>query len=259
MNNIDSLEDNIVSSRASSAAKTKPNQDKKPIWAKPWFWLTGTLVIVLAVLGLAWRAGYINLPSDFLAKKNPIAIVNGQKIVRERFDFRYALVARSAQTQGIDLGDETQRAEIEKRLVDELVNTELLLQQSAEAGVTVDETAVENQYQQIISQFGSEEAFVSELASSHIDLTEVKQDIREQLTIQAFLGQNISDEDISVTEEEITAFYDNLADMQNNEDLPKLDDIRPQIEEQLAQQKTNQLVDGLINSLRAQAEIETLL
>ena len=47
--------------------------------------------------------------------------------------------------------------------------------------------------------------------------------------------------------------------MQNNEDLPKLDDIRPQIEEQLAQQKTNQLVDGLINSLRAQAEIETLL
>ena len=115
---------------------------------------------------------------------------------------------------------------------------------------------MQTEYDGIVAQFGGQEALQAQLISYNISEETLREDIAEQLTIQAYLDTTVDTSTITVTDEEIQEFYDSLSGTQQ---LPELASIRDQIEAELQSQKEQALVVDLLTQLRADAQVETLV
>lgn len=186
----------------------------------------------------------------------PVARVNGTEISQEEYEESVGNIAETARAQGADLTDESVKTEIKTQALEALINTELLVQAAASAGIAASDEAVQTEYDGIVAQFGGQEALQAQLISYNISEETLREDIAEQLTIQAYLDTTVDTSTITVTDEEIQEFYDSLSGTQQ---LPELASIRDQIEAELQSQKEQALVVDLLTQLRADAQVETLV
>jgi|GEM_PF-1561384 len=187
----------------------------------------------------------------------PVAMVNGTPIARGEYETNVLTIAENARAQGADLSDETLRAEIKKQALSNLIDTALLLQSATAANISVDDDAVNAQFDSVASEFGGKDTLLAQVASYRVTEDSLRSDIRDQLIIDAFLKQQVADATLEITEEEIEDFYGTL---ENGTDTPpELDSVRSQIEAQLRLQKEQAFVQKLIEELRSEAEIETLV
>ena len=144
-------------------------------------------------------------------KKEPVreeaALVNGTAITREELEQELERVRQQFTRRGMPV-DEQRLAQLRKSVLENLINTELLYQESQKQGVSVEEGAVEEQVQMIKKQSQSEENFKKEMQRLKYSEESLKTQLRRGLAIQKLLKQEIGDR-LSVSEQETEQYYKN--------------------------------------------------
>lgn len=241
---------------------TKNSQENKPARtssSKPKSTLVAAAVIVSALLvagGILYFDGKDSVTKTAEQTSDPdrvLAVVNGDPVFQKDIDERLSEAEPVFAAQGVDISNPAVRAEIESQLVDDIINAKLLSKGAKGAGVTIEESAVDSEMGNYILQAGSEEAFNSQLGLISLTLETFRVRLSEQLVLQEYISRNIDTGTIGVSDEEITAFYDNVVSVQAG--APPLSEIRDQIEAQLIAEKEQQAAQNFINLLRENADI----
>jgi len=164
---------------------------------------------VIRAFAVIAAASLLAFPSTAAAAKEAtanIAEVNGTVISKSDFDQEMNNVrermARSGQTVS-----EEQLASFQDNVLDSLINRELLIQESKKTGITVDEQVVTEKIDSIKSRFSKDSDFKNALEQMHLSEETLKAQIRKDLVINKLVESNVASK-ISVSEEEIKAFYD---------------------------------------------------
>lgn len=211
------------------------------------------VVAAIVILGALELSGTVNLFGGL----KTVATVNGEKISQAEFDTRLEQILNSPQAQALSLDNPLIREQVRQQVLTEIINTKLLLQAASKAGFSASDEEVQTEYDLILERFGSQELLNQELANGGIDMKQFRENIHDQIVIQRYLDANTDLSTITVTDEEIADFYEQVTAGQ--EDVPSLEEIRPQIEQQLLIQKEQVEVGNIILELRDTAEIDILV
>ncbi len=183
-----------------------------------------------------------------------VAVVNGEEIVNSQLDTSIQQFAQVAVAQGVDATNPEAQAEIRSQALQVLINTQLLKQAAAEGGIVVTDEAVAERLETIKVDIGGEEILAERMSSLGIDEAQLQTDIKDELLIQQLLDTVFEKVDMTISEEEVTAVYDNAGGPEAG--LPPLEEVREQIEAQLVASKEQVAIDEYLTELKDGAEIE---
>lgn len=186
-----------------------------------------------------------------------VAVVNGEKIYADELKARILQQEPVYESQGMDLSDPETAAEAESQTLEVMVREKVVLQEAEKQGITVSEEEIDEQYKQTREQFDSEGEFQAQLSAYSFTKESLRENLSEQLLIEKYLKNNVNEDGINVSEEEVVNFYDEYKD--SIEDVDSLDALRGDIEQHLRQQKTDQEISRIVQELRDNAEVEILL
>lgn len=210
-----------------------------------------SIVIVLALIG----AGvYYFLTSKNDVAEEVMASVNGVNILKNEFDAQLATALATYTTQGIDTEDPANLLQIKTRVLDDLINNELVRQGIKESGITATEEEVEAEFQKVKEGAGGEEAFQANLKSASTTEEQLRLNIQNQLSTQKYVLANVDVASITVSDEELLDFYTKGKETQP--DLPPFEEVESLVREQLLLNKQQELLNQFLLSLREKAEIE---
>ncbi|MEX0931206.1 MAG: SurA N-terminal domain-containing protein [Candidatus Paceibacterota bacterium] len=220
-----------------------------------------TLIVIVAILAGIWfvssrsDSGVNNQANSSSANGLVVAVVNDEQISRAEYD---ALTAQIATQQGFDPAtlDAENANLLREQVIDSLVSQALLRQAVEEAGVTAEESAVEERLTVIKSQFENDEAYTQALSAEGLTEEDLRGQISSELATEAYLEQEIEFSSITATEAEVEEAYNEVAVGDN---VPPLEEVYGQVEMMVIQQKQQVLITALVESLRADAEVEILI
>lgn len=221
-------------------------------------WIGVGVAIAAIILGYVFLFTDIKLSALIPFGKDTVALVNGVAIKQVEFQNSVKNVTDAYIQQGVDVTDPATQEIIESEAVKRLINTELLLQSANAAGYTADETRVDEQVAALTNDFGGEEALQTRLDELHITKDMLRNDVREQIIVSDYLEKETAVGSITVNDEEIATFYENLK-TQYGDKLPPLEDIKAQIEADIKVQKQQGVLGEILADLRANAEVEVRL
>lgn len=221
--------------------------------------IAGAVVVALALIaGTLYMTGNLPLIGGITgSNKAAVATVNGEKITRAELNKRIEQNKSSYEAQGADLSDPAVYSEVERQALDFMVNEELILQDAASRNIAATSEEVEEQFQNTIGNFPDETSFENALKENGLTRETLNENIETQLIIQKYFDEIIPEESVAVSEEEVSEFYTEYKTQ--NPEAPALEELAPQIENLLKEQKTQAEVEKLLASLRDNAEVEILL
>jgi peptidyl-prolyl cis-trans isomerase C len=161
-----------------------------------------TILLILALLMLmAWAvrsqpAGGSSI--DVAAKVNgvPISTLELNRHFQAHVQVPYSAVQEDPRAK-----------EVLRRILDNLIDRELLLQHSKSLKMAVAPQQVDTQMQQLMQRFSSQEAFEQALTAQNLTLDAVKKDVESQLLRQQLVKKEILDK-VNVSAREVQNFYD---------------------------------------------------
>lgn len=211
--------------------------------------LLASIFAILIVLG----AGYFAY-TTYYAHGGTVAVVNGKHIYRDEFNESVALIIQGATAQGADTTQESVQAEIRTQALDILVNNILITGAATDAGIVATDDEIQSKYDEIITQLGSKEELEKRMAEVGLTEEKLRSNISDRILADAYINSKATIKDLAVTEEEVNAFIQGLGTGVG--ELPPLEEIRPQIEEQILGQKQQQLITDIITKLREEGNID---
>ncbi len=219
----------------------------------------GVLVGALAIAaGAYWYLNYAGgAPVEVGGVSYPavVAVVNGEKVSAEQFKQSYDQAAAIATQQGFDPStDESVRKEVETQALTILVNTVLMKQEAAKGGFVATDEKVQEEVAKLETQFGGAEQLATVLAGAGLDDAAMRKDLRDQIVVDAYLASTPEVQAISLTDEEVRAYYDGAAAQM--EEVPPYEEVEGQIREQLLYEKRGTATAAVIERVRAEATIE---
>jgi peptidyl-prolyl cis-trans isomerase SurA len=138
---------------------------------------------------------------DLAPEPDVWAIVNGKQIMRT--DVEKAFRSRV----NADAPDPSQEEALSLKLsiLDELVNSEILLERAAKMNLVATDAEVEDKFTESKSPY-TEEEFQKKLKDTGLTVDDLKSEIRRQVSIEKLLNREILAK-ISITDQDITNFY----------------------------------------------------
>lgn len=138
---------------------------------------------------------------------NVVARVNDREIHDHEVEERLERIGQLYRHSRRSFDDEERAAKREK-VVEQLIDRELLLDQINQRNLEIDTELVDEAVERRIdSEFGSPAAFRRYLDAQNITVGEFRGHIREELAI----GELLSDEDVSIDEEQLREHYERIA------------------------------------------------
>ncbi len=137
-----------------------------------------------------------------------------------------------------------------------LVNQEILYQTAVGSGITADQSRVQEGIDEIINRFASTEEYQEALTTDGLTEDILRNSITKQLMVEKYVESIIDVDSITSTEEEVEALYEQYAAAQDN--MPDIDEIYSQLEDELNQQKINAELSVLIEQLIEQSDFQIL-
>lgn len=167
-------------------------------------WL-GAVVIALAV---AWFSSP-GWAEEKAAAGRGVAVVNGSVISQADLDREVDRVRQMFLSRGRPLSD-SQVSQLQKEVLESLINRELLYQESRKQGVKVDEAAVDAELKGLKARFAGEAGFKKAL--EHVGLSEedLRSQIREDMAVRQ-LVEGLFASKIAVSDKESKAYYETHA------------------------------------------------
>lgn len=225
------------------------------------------LLIVVLMGGALWymlekqgrvETGVFDKITALVRPEPAVVRVNGEKIPQSLYDKNFEQLSMQATTQGADVADPAVLEQIKKQSIDVLVNSALLKQAARKAGIVVTEEQIAERYQGIVDAQGGEEALAARMAELKITKEALTKDIEDEILIQTHLDTAIDTKSLTVTPEEVEAFYKSVT--ANPEiDAPPLEEVKAQVEQEILYGKQQELIGSYIETLKKDAEIEVLI
>jgi peptidyl-prolyl cis-trans isomerase C len=166
---------------------------------RTWFWTaaaaTGLTLLALPVLVVAKQASL-----------GRVAVVNESAITQEDFERELGLVQRRFARMGRPLSD-SQLLMLKKRVLESLINRELLYQESQDEGIKIEDHAINEELKAVKSRFSNEEEFKAVLISLNLSEAGMKAQIERDLAIKQLVDNQFVQK-VKVSGKETKAFYE---------------------------------------------------
>jgi len=134
-------------------------------------------------------------------------MVNGTPITQADFDRALGF----ARQQFSKTGQPADDARIKEGVLDQLIGSELLYQESKRAGIRIDEKTVDERLDQWKKRFPNDEDYKKTLQQMNLSEAQMKSDIEKALATEKFVVDKFVDK-ATVPEKEIKDYYDNHPD-----------------------------------------------
>jgi hypothetical protein len=223
----------------------------------------GSLLAVTALIGGLQYFGVVDFRSisapglavSALDPDNVLATVNGSEITQGEVSERLEQIENVLRAQGADLTQTGVLEEYKTRILDELIDTELLRQAATESGVTATAEAVDAEFQELLTMFGGEEALDGQLEIVGMTREQLMDNLKEQKLIEAFVATKADINNIEVTDAEIRAFYDQSIAGADPANVPPFEEVQDLLRQQVSQDKAAEMMEKVIAQLKADAAI----
>lgn len=268
------IADEAVSAQAPTDALANDGSESDVAKAKSSAPMIGLALVVAGVIivGALFATGVVALPGSDdnaatplsgMRDTDPVAVVNGENIPKSLYDQQYKQTEAMLSSMGgsEQLSDPAFKQELQDSLLNDLVNAELLYQAAIASGVSVSDEDIQTEYAATESQVGGADELATQLSVIGLNESSLRDLIRRQLTIERHLEAKLDYKNIEVSDEDVQVFYDEkvVAGAPEGSEVPALDEIKPQIESQIAQDRSSELIDGYIAELRENADVTVLI
>jgi peptidyl-prolyl cis-trans isomerase SurA len=188
-----------------------------------------------------------------------VAEVNGEQVTKEEFTPMYEAAFQQAAMQAQMSGEAPDEEALKKQTLDDLVDTELLVQEADARGLSVSDEDVDAELDDLAeqNQMGSAEELLAAVEEQGF----TEEQARSQVETQVLVEQLVADEDGSEpTEKELRELYEQAKQQQAQsgqagQKIPPFAEVRDQIEEQARSQQVGEVAQALVEDLRADADI----
>jgi peptidyl-prolyl cis-trans isomerase SurA len=180
------------------------------------------------------------------------ASVNGQELMRDEVEKYY-------HTRINPEGQEPSQEEalsLKLNVLDELINNEILLEKAKKLNLEASDGEVEDKFTELKSPY-TEEEFQKQLKERGVSVSDLKRDLRKQLSIQKLLNREVVAK-IAITDQDVADFYNsNKAQFNVAEPQFRLAQIvvTPRKEPQIRNRKN----DDATNEAEAQRKVKMLM
>ncbi|MGH9380678.1 MAG: peptidylprolyl isomerase [Thermoanaerobaculia bacterium] len=187
-----------------------------------------------------------------------VAKVNGEEIPRE--DLIGSAEGLLLRLQATGQAPPPRNADFYRNVLDQLISTVLLYQESQAQGTTVSAEEVTQQVQAIEQQTGGGEQLDQRLAEQQMTREELRQGLKEDLAVNRFIEEKVAPA-VTVSEQEAKSFYDENQQRMQRPEQAKARHIlisagRDADEEQKAAARTK--AEGLLAQIREGADFAEL-
>jgi peptidyl-prolyl cis-trans isomerase C len=148
--------------------------------------------------------------SDKMTEKDYVAIVNGTKIPASDVDRKIEMIKKRYSEMGTPIPQD-QLAGMKEKLINNLVEQELLYQECQAQGFTVDDVAVETDFDNFKKQFKSEEDYQKQIKDLNYTEDVLKSQIKKTKAIQQLIEKNVISA-IVIPDSDLKAYYDSHPD-----------------------------------------------
>ncbi len=211
------------------------------------------VIVALGVIALAlYYSGSFSSPGSVV-----VASVNGTIITQDELNLRFEQSRGLFEQQGLNV--ETNKKQVEEQVLNAMINEKILVQQAESAGISVTDEEVSAQLEQVVSQFENDESYQAQLEANKLTEEQLRENIRINLLAESFFAQELKPEVTSVSEDDVRAQYDLIVSQLpegSAQEIPSFDEVEETLRTQLESQIEAQARTDLIESLRAEAEVE---
>ncbi|AOM83794.1 SurA N-terminal domain-containing protein [Salisediminibacterium beveridgei] len=185
-----------------------------------------------------------------------VAEVNGEEIDQEEFLMTYEPQFQQMAMQSQMSGEEVDEVELREMVIDSMINNKLLIQEADEQGIEATDEEMDQLLSDLAEQngLGSADEFMAALEEQGTP----EDEIMEQVAMQVKVDQLIANEagDIEASDAEVEEMYAQLEAQQEQSggELPPLDEVRGEIEQEVISQQEMQFAQTLIEELRSDAD-----
>ncbi|MEH7225773.1 SurA N-terminal domain-containing protein [Bacillus sp. JJ1566] len=196
------------------------------------------------------------LKAQQIDEKKTVAIVNDKKILGSDYNSTLASIQGHLQQMGQDPTSEEAAKQVKDQTIDSLVGQTLLLQEADKKNYKASEADIKKQLDEIKTQFKTEKEFEAALKKSGMDIKILETQIAADIKLRQYIEKEVPVGEIS--DEEIQQMYDQFTEQgkSTGQEIPKLEEIKPQIEESLQQQKQQEKLAKQVEELKKNAKIE---
>lgn len=196
------------------------------------------------------------LEAQQLDEKKTVAIVNDKEILGSDYNSALASTQGQMQQMGQDPTSKEAAEQVKKQTIDSLVGKTLLLQEADKKGYKVSEADINKQLDETKKQFKTEKEFEAALKKSGMDMKTLETQIADDIKLKQYVEKEVPAGEI--TDEEIQKTYDQYAEQgkSTGQEVPKLEEVKPQIEQSLQQQKQQEKLAQQVEELKKNAKID---
>lgn len=193
-----------------------------------------------------------------------VAIVNGEEISKEDFDYTVQRISMNYEQQGLSLEGEQGEAVLEgirEEAMDILVEERILLQEAIKNGHSVTDEEVEEEFESLKGQFSSQEDFEEILEMNLLTEERLKKMLKTEMHIERFFKEATENVEVSEAEskEAYDRYFEEIQGTEAEEDFPSYEEIKYDLEFEIMQEKQNAEFRTIIETLKADSEINILI
>jgi len=133
------------------------------------------------------------------------AIVNGVMIPTKIYSGQVQAILQQYASQGVTLQD-AQQVELKNKVLENLIDQELLYQDAKSTGLTVGDDAVNAQFETVKSQFPDDATYKKALEAQNITEEEIKSDIGRTLLVENYIN-NKYQSSVKIDDADVLKFY----------------------------------------------------
>lgn len=138
--------------------------------------------------------------------KDPVALVNGVKITNDEYQRELSFYLQQASQQGRQI-PENMLPKIRGEILDNLIDRELLYQESRKQNIDIQNEQIDQQLKDIKARFSSQAEFESVIAQMELSETDLKSQIERNMAIRELIESQVTQK-ITITDQETKAYYD---------------------------------------------------
>ncbi|MGM0920597.1 MAG: SurA N-terminal domain-containing protein [Bacillota bacterium] len=195
------------------------------------------------------------LEAQQVDEKKTVALVNDEKILGSDYNSVLQSTQGQMQQMGQDPTSKEAAEQVKKQTLDSLVGQTLLLQEANKKGYKASDEDIKKQLDETKKQFKTEKEFEAALKKSGMDMKTLEAQIADDIKFRQYVEKEVPAGEIS--DEEIQKTYDQYAEQgkSSGQEVPKLEEVKPQIEQSLQQQKQQEQLAQKVEELKKNAKI----
>jgi peptidyl-prolyl cis-trans isomerase C len=170
----------------------------------------GINLLIIVAVAISLFAGPVRADETASSGKE-IASVNGKAISKSQYERRLSVFKKRAAHKGGPL-DDTALTTVKNRILENLIDAEVLYQQSQKEGIKVDDQAINEQIKKMKKRFSDETAYKKAIERMHVSEKEFRTEIQRALAINQLIDTNVRQK-ITVTDEESKKYYNNNSNL----------------------------------------------